>query len=125
MNKLILFIVKPNVAGVAATPLSVWTCFFSNDIINLIVTSTNKGMKAKVDLVIGNKAFYYVAYTNDTEILAFIGLLCMRGWLQLNHLNYQCCSVIKFVLLFSLQQCRLTDSCFPLSTYRYSYEKPM
>ena len=31
-------------------------------------------MKAEVDLVNGNKAYYYVAYTNDTEILAFIGL---------------------------------------------------
>ena len=55
-------IVKLNVAGVAATPLSAWTCFLSNDIINLIVTSTNKRMKAKVDLVNGNKAFYYVIH---------------------------------------------------------------
>lgn len=71
----------------ATTPLSAWSYFFSDDIINKIVHATNLRIK-NIHEKLGEKdPPYYLNICDAREIKSFIGLSYVRGLMNMNHMD--------------------------------------
>uniref|UniRef100_A0A6A7G5I7 PiggyBac transposable element-derived protein 3-like n=2 Tax=Hirondellea gigas TaxID=1518452 RepID=A0A6A7G5I7_9CRUS len=111
-----------NEAASALAPFTAWKFFISNEIIDIIVSSTNELMKDKIELVQSSgktASFYYVHETDPVEITAFVGMLYLRGLLGMNDL---CAKLLfnekvgppAFVATMSINRFRFlyTNICF-------------
>ena len=77
---------KPNICA-----LTCWELFIYDEIINLITCKTNKKIESKIAQLtpelIAEKYITHCKLTTTTEVRAFIGLIYMRGLLNMNHMG--------------------------------------
>ena len=84
-------IIRPEIRNklISISPKNAWDMFITEDIIKYITIETNKKIQVKLDNlspeIITQKKLYFCTKTDDVEVRAFIGLMYMRGLLQLNH----------------------------------------
>ena len=82
---------NPRVVGVAThadTTRKAWELFFSKDMIKIVLERTNKRIRKVRSLcpvhIFDGDRYTYLEESNATELLSFIGLVCLRGAWGLN-----------------------------------------
>lgn len=77
----------------ADTPIKAWQVFMTDAMVDLILENTNRKIESKLARMnlteIDRKNRCHLKTTTKEEMLAFIGILYVRGLLGLNHHNYK------------------------------------